>query len=211
VYVGRGGYDMHKAVIPLFKTLKKGLKDQYEVFSKLKIYFIGTSYAPAGSGEPTMLPLAKQYGVDSNVIEITDRISYYHTLFTLEQADALFIPGSEDAKYSASKIYPYLLTKKPLLAIFDEGSNAVEILKECTENAIILTFDKETESLSDPLYQVLSNWGNGLFTPLTLTENFEKYSARNLTGKQAELFNRAIKHYAARIQTLNGSGNLTTK
>jgi hypothetical protein len=198
VYVGRGGMDMHKAIIPVFEVLKKGLTEQPELFRKLKFWFIGTSYAPAGEGEATIMPLAERYGVDDSVIEITDRISYYHTLLTLQQADALFIPGSDDPKYTASKIYPYLLTKKPLLAIFNENSNAVGVLKECTDNAIVLTFSGDTDKLTDSLYKVFANWGSGLFTTLSLSGNFKKYSARNLTGKQTELFNQAIKHFEAK-------------
>jgi hypothetical protein len=144
------------------------------------------------------LPLAQKYGVVSNVVEITDRISYYHTLLTLQQADALFIPGSDDPKYTASKIYPYLLTRKPLLAVFNENSNAVEAIKECTADTIILTFNDDASHLTDNLFQILTDWGNGLFKPLSLSENFKKYSSENLTGKQADLFVKAIKYYHAK-------------
>ena len=197
VYVGRGGVDMQKAITPVFEALKKGLTEMPSVFSQLRFYFIGTSYAPAGTGKQTILPLAKKYGVDAAVIEITDRISYYHTLLTLQQADALFIPGSDDPKYTASKIYPYLLTQKPLLAIFNEKSNAVEAIKDCTGDAIILTFNENTPNLTTNLFQTLTDWGNGLFKQLCLSGNFKKYSSENLTGKQAELFIRTIKHYEA--------------
>ncbi len=199
VYIGRGGTDMHKALAPVFEALKKGLTNQPELFSLLKFYFIGTSYAPAGTGIPTILPLAKQYGVESNVVEITNRISYYHTLLTLRQADALLIPGSDDPKYTASKIYPYLLVQKPLVAIFHQKSNAVETLNECVANALVLTFNdsEETTRLTTPLYQLFTDWGNGLFKPVRLLASFEKYSAKNLTAKQTELFTHAIKHFEA--------------
>jgi len=194
VYVGRGGPDMHTAVTPVFEALKRGLTDQPELFGRLKFYFIGTSYAPEGTGTPTILPLAIQFGVESMVIEITDRISYYHTLLTLQQADALFIPGSSDPRYTASKIYSYLLTQKPLLAIFNKNSNTVKTLSECTQNATILTFDNEAPHLANAVYQTLMKWANGIFVPVSLSENFEEYSAKNLTRKQTELFNEAIKH-----------------
>jgi len=195
VYVGRGGMDMQKAIALVFEALKKGMAEKPKIFNQLRFYFIGTSYAPAGAGKPTILPLAKKYGVDSAVIEITDRISYYHTLLTLQQADALFIPGSDDPKYTASKIYPYLLTGKPLLAIFHEKSSAVDTIKECTDDATMLTFNEDVSDLAVDLLEILSGWGNGLFKPLILSANFKKYSSENLTGKQIALFNMAIKHY----------------
>ncbi|MDB5150373.1 MAG: hypothetical protein JWQ57_4393 [Mucilaginibacter sp.] len=195
VYVGRGGTDMHKAIKPVFEAFKEGLTNQPELFSKIKFYFIGTSYAPKGEGVPTILPLAKLCGVDNNVVEVTNRISYYHSLVTLQQADALFIPGSDDPQYTASKIYPYLLMQKPLLAIFNKSSNAVEILNKCTENAIVLTFDKESTDLTDNLYQILTQWADGVFNSIKLLKKFEEYSAKNLTGKQVELFNQALKYF----------------
>jgi hypothetical protein len=197
VYVGRGGLDMHQAISPLFKSLKKGLDDEPELFIKLKFYFIGTSYAPAGKGKQTISSLAKHFEVDKSVIEITDRISYYHTIITLNQADALFIPGSDDPRYTASKIYPYLLSKKPLVAIFNKNSSVVNIINECTKNALVFTFDTETNILGDILYQTLSNWAKGDFTQLLLNKNFEKYSAENQTEMQTEIFEKAIKHYEA--------------
>ena len=192
VYVGRGGLDMHKAITPVFETLKNGLESQPELFGKLKFYFIGTSYAPAGQGILSIAPLAMQYGVEENVVELPGRISYYHNLVTLLQADALFIPGSDDPQYSASKIYPYLLTQKPLLAIFNEKSNAVSTLNECAEDAVVLTFGTETNQLASVLQPLLENWGKGIFTPIHLKKEFENYSAKSLTAKQTELFNKVI-------------------
>ena len=55
VYVGQGRYALiwQTAVTPVFEALKKGMADQPELFNNLKFYFIGTSYAPAGTGAPT--------------------------------------------------------------------------------------------------------------------------------------------------------------
>jgi hypothetical protein len=198
VYIGRGGADMHPAVTILFNTLKDGLDHEPDLFKKLKFYFIGTSYAPNGQGKPTIMPLALQLGVENSVMEITDRISYYHTLVTLQQADALFIPGSDDPKYTASKIYPYLLIQKPLMAIFNKNSTVVEVLMNCTQNVTIITFPVDDPHPAEVLYNTLGDWGKRLFKPPVLLGNFETYSAKNLTGLQTQLFDKAIKHFEAK-------------
>lgn len=195
VYIGRGGMDMHRALSPVFEALKKGLEDNPGTFNKLKFYFIGTSYARLG--ELTILPLAKAFGVEEHVIELPERISYYHALATLKQADGLLMPGSDDAGYTASKLYPCLLTGKPLLAIFHKKSNAVAALQECAEDACIVTFDEVEAPSADAVYKVLNSWAKRELTPVGVTPAFDKYSARNLTGKQVELFECAIKHYEA--------------
>jgi len=192
VYVGRGGTDMHAALTPLFKALASGIKSQPDLFRKLRLYFIGTSYAPAGKGIPTISPLADKYGVSGSVIEITDRISYFHTLKTLLQADALFIPGSDDVSYTASKIFPYLTTNKPLLAIVHPQSPIPRVfhdygLKTCysyTKPAIATkeSLDFMTRILKEEVAVVTYNG-----------EGSEKYTARNMARSQVTLFNRVIE------------------
>lgn len=193
VYVGRGGNDMHKAITPLFAALKEGLANSPEVFGNLKLYFIGTSYAPAGLGTQTIIPLAKQYGVEQYVTELTDRISYYHTLLTLQQADALFIPGSDDPKYTASKIFPYLLTQKPLLAIFNKNSSAIGILQEFGAEHVYDYENVEQSALIDFMKQVAT--GN-MATPTYNTAAEEKYSAKHMTSAQCQLFDKVLSGHS---------------
>lgn len=192
VYAGRGGADMHRAIRPVFETLYKGIQTQPGLFKKLHFYFIGTSYASAGEGKETILPLAKECQVEEYVTELTDRISFYHTLLTLQQADALFIPGSDDPKYTASKIYPYLLVQKPLLAIFHQNSNAIDIINKCAIGATLIKFSDENKN--NKLYQTLANWANRGFSEPELTSGMSSYSAENMTLKQTELFNKAIQN-----------------
>ena len=199
VYTGRGGADMHKAIIPVFEALKNGLSDKENTFySQLKFYFIGTSYAPAGQGKPTILPLAQQYGVANHVVEITDRISYYHTLLTLQQASALFIPGSDDPQYTASKIYPYLLTQKLLLAIFNGKSSAIPILREYGVKHVY-DYETVTETNINDFFSELNN--SDPEPPLYNQEAINKYSAQQMTVNQCQLFNQVLNR-ESRIKTV---------
>jgi glycosyltransferase involved in cell wall biosynthesis len=190
VYIGRGGMDMHRAIIPLFEALNKAIAEQPEIYNKIKLYFIGTSYAPKGEGQLTILPLAKQLGVESSVVEITDRISYFHTLATLLQADALFIPGSDDPKYTPSKLYPYLLAKKPLLAIFNAQSPALNILNDYGVPAYSYN---GTLDIEPPIMAFFSHLINGAIDkPVYNEAGIEKYSAKNMTKMQCDLFDSVL-------------------
>jgi hypothetical protein len=197
VYVGRGGADMHTAIKPVFEALYQGIQTNPELFKKLQFSFIGTSYAPEGRGLTTILPLASAYHVESHVTEITDRISFYHALHTLQQADALFIPGSDDPQYTASKIYPYLLVKKPLLAIFHQNSNAIDAINKCTIGANLIQFPDG--NMSGKVYPILTDWANGVLPPLELTSYLHNYSAEKMTLKQTKLFNSIKQILANRI------------
>ncbi len=56
-YVGRGGHDMGRSLSVIFGAFKRGLNEQPDLFKKIHLYFIGTSYAPNGQGKPTIAPL----------------------------------------------------------------------------------------------------------------------------------------------------------
>lgn len=189
VYIGRGGKDLHKAISPVFEALRTGLNTNKEQFEKIKLYFIGTSYAPAGQGIATILPLAKQNDMEEHIVEITDRISYYQALLTLQQADALFIPGSDDPKYTASKIFPYLLTKKPVLAVFNAASSAIPIMQQYGVEHVYNYDDVTSENLFIFFEQLIK----GNFQTVEYNaEAIEKYSAREMTLAQCRLFDRII-------------------
>ncbi|MDB5118046.1 MAG: hypothetical protein JWQ79_3538 [Mucilaginibacter sp.] len=190
VYVGRGGEDMYRSIIPLFECLQSLLASQDSSFSALRIYFIGTSYAPTGQGRPSIKPLALAYGVQNHVVEISDRISFYHTLSTLQQADALFIPGSDDPKYTASKLYPYLLSGKPMLTIFNDESPALKTLYNCGAQH---AFGYQSPLLNFQVGSFIKQLIAGtLPIPVYNEHSLNTFSAVNMTRRQCELFNQII-------------------
>jgi hypothetical protein len=195
VYIGRGGADLYSAISPVFESLRRGLTASPEFFGKFKFYFIGTSYAPPGQGSPTILPLARQFGVETSVVELTDRISYYHALVTLKKADALFIPGSDDPQYTASKLYPYLLAEKPILAIFNQFSSAIEIINQSSEGNIVVAIGKANEPGNPVVDETLRAWAAQRFNAVRLLPGFDAYGSEELTTRQTILFNEALDYF----------------
>ncbi len=195
VYIGRGGYDMQ----PIFEVLFGAVSDLISTNAlendDLHVYLIGTSYAIAGTGKKTLHPIAEKMGIGSYVTEITDRISYVETLSLLLKADVLFVPGSADQAYSASKIFPYILSQRPLLTLFSSKSNVNEILKTSTtaRNIIFDNFDdlntKKRPELLDALTELLKypekfgivDWAS-----------FQKYSDRSLSIRLADFFDSIV-------------------
>jgi hypothetical protein len=103
----------------------------------------GTSYAAAGRGEKTFEPLVEGSRLASQVKEKPDRLGYSDMLRILLQSDALVVFGSDDPAYTASKIYPYLLAGKPLLAIFHEESSVVRLMREAG-GGVCVSFNENT-------------------------------------------------------------------
>jgi hypothetical protein len=193
VYVGRGGKDMQNAVSFLFESFKTGLEKQPAIFSRFHFYFIGTSYAAAGEGIPTISPVAEGAGVANYVTEITDRIPFYQTLNTLADASALFIPGSTDPQYTASKIYPYVLAQKPLLAFFHQESSVVAFLKTSGVGTVV-TFDQNPKEIEQIMMSFMIGVAEGRVANQSPNADvMERYSARTMTKKQCELFNAVVQ------------------
>jgi len=200
VYIGRGGTDMHKAITPVFAALQKAKINGDETLNNIGCYFIGTSYAPAGTGVATILPLAKKHGVEDQVIELTDRVSFYHALATMQQADALLITGSDDPKYSASKIYPYLLSQKLVLALLNPVSPVRDILNEYGSK---FSFSYDDDKVIDNTYDFLSQLAqSGLPQPVYHQSTIDKYSARNMTAAQCALFDLVLQSKTPPVNTI---------
>jgi hypothetical protein len=187
VYVGRGGRDMEVAARILFQALKFHAQDHAEFVRTLRLHFIGTSYAPAGQGEPTIAPLAAEYGLQDVVFEKPDRIAYGETLRCLLDASALIALCSNDRAYTASKIHPYVLARRPLLAICHEESGVTKLM-DGTGGGCCVTFAGDHD-VASAARRVLVQWlESGAFAniqpldPAGLSGNTDSESARVLTA-----------------------------
>lgn len=198
VYTGRGGGDMEFAIRSFFRTLQRGLAEHRDLFEPLRLHFVGTQYA--SGQQPTLAPLAAEYGVSGRVDERPDRVPYFTALRLLRDADLLIVPGSDDPAYTASKLYPYILARRPILAAFNERSSVVNVLRE-TRAGDVVTFSAgasyssavEVEALADRLLPAWVGLLRDLPTsPATDWQAFEPYTAREMTRRQVEVFDRVL-------------------
>lgn len=194
VYIGRGGHDMALAASGIFSALKTGLQKNESNFRKIRMFFVGTSYAADGKGLKTIEPVAAKYGVEQQVTEITDRLPYFVAMKVLKDADVLIIPGSTDTSYTASKIYPYILARRPMIAVFNRNSSVVDILDR-TKAGTCITFqnDDQPEAIGEKILPVMSDYISRIpFEPETDWKEFEPYTAREATRKQVGFFNKIL-------------------
>jgi hypothetical protein len=196
VYVGRGGGDMGKALRILFLALQRGREIEPARYQGLKLHFVGTDYAPAGRAIKSVEPIAREFGMDDIVEERTGRVPYFEALKILTDSDAILLFGSDNAGYTASKLYPCVLARKPILAIFHEQSSVVEILRRCNAGHAV-TFSASdsprdrVEVTTDHLDWLLDAPKG--HQPATDWREFEPYTAREMTRQQCEVFERCVR------------------
>ena len=192
VYVGRGGADMAFALRALFHALGKVRREEAERFKNVRLHFIGTDYAPGKRARKTVEPVAAECGVADVVSEHPHRIPYFEALRCLLDAEALLVTGSDDPSYTASKMYPYILARKPLLAIFHAESSVVALLHLTKAGEIVTFRNGDTiDNIADTIYDVWFR-DHSPRTPITDWAAFDPFTATEMTRQQCEIFNQCI-------------------
>jgi hypothetical protein len=117
VYTGASGPCLNRLLPEFLSGLALLRSRDPAAAARLRVHFIGTSYVAAGSGHPSVLPLAVAKGLGDLVLETPHRVGHLECLARQRDADLLLLPGSTDPAYSPSKLYPYLLSGRPILAL----------------------------------------------------------------------------------------------
>ncbi len=194
VYMGAAGPFMAPAFRLLFSALARSRQKNRVLWQNVRFKFIGTSYAPSGRAKKVVEPIAVEFGLQDIVEEQTDRVPYFDALTAIRRASGLLIIGSESTSYSPSKIFPYVLARRPTLAILHRDSPAVEILRHC-RGAEIIEFEEDerspTSDIDESLAEFMRNVEVGM-PPAVDWLAFSKYSAKEMTRKLAAVFNRAV-------------------
>lgn len=192
-YVGACIPGMHATVRALFAGVRLGLDRAPEKFASLRFHFVGTSY---GRGGPqSVMALAAQAGIESLVDERAERIPYLESLQVMLDSHGLFLVGSDEPHYTASKVFPYILARKPVLAIFHEASSVVRILTE-TQTGTVVTFnatrrpDASVPAISAALERILELPSD--YQPGTRWEAFEPYTTRAMAERLAQVFDKVV-------------------
>jgi len=158
--------------------------------ARLRLHFVGTSYA-AGGAAKRVEPIAEEFGVSDLIRESTARVPYLDSLQLLLDAAGLLIIGTDEPHYTASKIYPYALAAKPILAILHEQSSAVSSLAALTP-ARILTFGTRRSAESQAL--LAADHLEALVTLDTkpIAHVAEEHTARGMTARLAAIFDQVV-------------------
>jgi len=194
---GAAGGIMAPALTALFEGLSSYRRRDPERARRLRLHFVGTSYAHAGRGRPSVMPVAARHGVADLVEETPHRTGFLQALRLQQEADALLLLGSNDPAYSPSKIYFYYLAGRPILAVVFKGSVMERLLDELAGAAVVRLSAEEPaprseETLHGFFDQLLAGksseanprWNDAIFR--------SRYLAESLTRRQCALFESAL-------------------
>jgi len=192
VYTGRCGPDMEFALSVLFQAYRRFQDSHPAEAERMRFHFIGTDYAPPPTGRERVMPIARAAGVVSHVSEHSARVPYFDALYYLLHAHALVVVGSDDASYTASKLFPYVLARRPMLLVFHQHS-AVLTFARAVGAGLPLSFSGPGDAAT-LIGQIHDQWfaggGHARLAPLD-EEGFQPFTAAALTAKLAGVFDQA--------------------
>jgi hypothetical protein len=205
VYAGAIAQTMNP-VLDVFLQAIAELKIQEPKFADhLRIYFVGTDYAPAGRVSKRIEPTLPA-NLQTMVFEYPERIPYFQTLALYEDSDALLLIGSVSADYTASKLFNCLLSKKPILALFHQKSLVTRIARQFP-NVFLATFN-EKPSEREFRAQVARGikWLRApKFDASQIDAQLKPWSAEELTRTQCSIFDRVSASGAKSDMRLEGA------
>ncbi len=109
---------------------------------RVRLRFYGTSNLTWGHDRHAVLDLARAMGLGDVVAETPERIPYLQALAVLAAADVVVVMGSSAAQYDASKLYPALVSGRPILALCHRESRMRRVMED-THAGCCVTFDTD--------------------------------------------------------------------
>jgi glycosyl transferase family 4 len=176
----------------LFRAFARLRAAEPALAARVRLNFIGTSNQPNDGLTYRVLPLAEAEGVVDAVREIPRRLPYMHALGALARSDGVLLIGSDEPHYTASKIYPALMSGRPFLSLFHRASSAHAILTAAGGGrAFAFAGPEELAALEAPLADALRTLAAA---PESLggvdPSAYAPYEARAIACRFAGIFDR---------------------
>lgn len=98
-------------------------------------------------------------GVAEFITEVPQRLPYLEALNVLIQSDGLLALGSDEPHYTASRIFPKLLARRPLLALSHTASSVCSIAAGA-DGVVVITHDhtRPPQSHVHQIADLLGQW-----------------------------------------------------
>jgi hypothetical protein len=139
--------------------------------------------------------MAREAGVDDVVREVAPRLDYLDALDVQMKASALLLLGSNEPHYTPSKVFPALLSRRPIVAIYHEASSVLDLLREPAVHAGVITFGPlapvvtRVEEIASALERIVHAGcrASDLCPAPFDFESLERFSARAQSGRLARV------------------------
>lgn len=126
-----------------------------EAAARLRLHFVGTGNQSVGNPERRTEADVRRLGLETIVSEHPLRIPYLAALRVLLDARLVLVLGSDEPHYTPSKVFPALLSERPVLALLHRGSEAARLFEGGSASRRLIAFDSAGPS-SGPVEDALA-------------------------------------------------------
>lgn len=127
----------------------------------------------------------------ANAIERISYVAHHKSIEYLFQSDALLLivdESKESEEIVPGKVYEYIGTGKPLIAIAPNNSAIAKLMIET--NGGLVAHQTELDKIADIFYKYYKAWEDNRMLIEPITEEVAKYERRNAAKKLAELLEK---------------------
>lgn len=196
-YVGTFLPHSGAVVRALFDAVARLRRERPALGARLRLVFVGTSNQPVGTADAAsthrVAPIAAAAGVGDLVHEYAPRVPFLEALALLARTHGLLLLGSSEPHYTASKIYPALMSGRPWLSIFHTQSSSHEILTRAGGGAAFAF--AHTAHLPDLVPAIAESLATIADEPLRLGRAdpaaYAAFTAHAIAGRFAQAFESA--------------------
>ena len=180
------GFDVLRALLRAVVQLREQAPS---IFRRVRLHFFGTSNQRDPDAAARVLPVARELGLEEVVTEVPPRLDYLDALNVQLHAHALLLLGSSQPHYTPSKVFPAILSGRPILAIYHSASPVIELL-ERRPRAVTVMFDEahpiegRVRAIADA-FERLAAPADYSAVPVDEDVRLERWSTASLAGTLA--------------------------
>jgi glycosyltransferase involved in cell wall biosynthesis len=169
-----------------FLTALKALVEEKKGFKeRMEAVFVGN----CGKETPQ---LVRQLGLEENV-RFVGYVPHRKGLEFMVNAQALLllitIEGSKGERILTGKLFEYLASRKPIIALVPENGLAAKVIKSL--NAGTIVSPRDVQRVKKVIASYFDQWTEGKLSEATdVTSNITLYNREVLTGKLAQIFDK---------------------
>ena len=127
-FVGTYAERFEPVLRTLFSAVHLLSKNDPDLASKIRLNFVGTNARPDCHYPTRVIDLARNAEISHMVREYPARIPYFDALSVMSSSDGLLLIGSDEPHYTASRIYPALMSGRPYISIYHKDSSGHALL-----------------------------------------------------------------------------------
>jgi glycosyltransferase involved in cell wall biosynthesis len=170
-----------------FIAIKELLSEKPELKNNLEVIFVGNY------GKET-ISLVNELNLEDNVY-LKGYVSHKKCLELIANSDALLllitILGSKGKEILTGKIFEYLASKKPIIAIVPQDGLASKLIQKI--HAGVIVPPRNVKLIKEAVIQFYYSWMNKKQLTIDNINELKKYDRRFLTQKLSRIFKTVIK------------------